>query len=358
MSIKLFFVHEHEVNFSYCRKINKNHRYLIEGWFHKKNKDEYNLKENDYISLNCCICNYIYSSKTKISIYSTSNVHKLYFNTIGSYNYYTETGQKIVTDNTYSFQDYYLIKHEYQGAIYIGNEQEIKNYFYCEMIKYKNLYNEELSKNEILNDNTKEKNEEINNLNSNINSLNKKIKNLNNELCEEKERTQFENLELKKENNKLKEVNENLKSFGIKYNTENGEGDYDIILCVDSIRNLTNKGWAIKYNKKEGKSAYEESKHNKTIVVGVVGNGNKGKSFLLKKLSNYDIPMGFNVKTEGLSIIYGKTGKKNLAILDSAGQETPLLIENKKEKSTEENKKDSNEDQLEFEEYSRDKLIT
>ena len=146
--------------------------------------------------------------------------------------------------------------------------------------------------------------------------------------------------------------------FGIKYNTENGEGDYDIILCVDSIKNLTNNGWIIKYNKQNGKELYEKSKQRETIVVGVVGNGNKGKSFLLKKLSEYNVPMGFNVKTEGLSIIYSKTMKQNLAILDSAGQETPLLAQNTKEKEIGDGKKDINEDQLEFEEYSRDKLIT
>ena len=67
--------------------------------------------------------------------------------------------------------------------------------------------------------------------------------------------------------------------------------------------------------------------------------------------------MGFNVKTEGLSIIYGRTEKQNLAILDSADQETPLLTQNKQEKGIEDNKKDINKNQLEFEEYSRDKLI-
>ena len=96
----------------------------------------------------------------------------------------------------------------------------------------------------------------------------------------------------------------------------------------------------------------------KTIVVGVVGNGNKGKSFLLKKLLNYHVPMGFNIKTEGLSIIYGETSKQCLAILDSAGQETPLLSPNKNEKGLDDDKLDINSEQLEFEDYSRDKLIT
>ena len=38
----------------------------------------------------------------------------------------------------------------------------------------------------------------------------------------------------------------------------------------------------------------------------MIGNRNKGKSFLLEKLSEYQIPKGFNVKTEWLSIRYGE----------------------------------------------------
>ena len=386
-------------------------KYEINGWYKRKKNDSYTPKENDYIDLHCYQCNYIYQSETRINIYSTSQAHNLYFKYPGSDVLYTKNKQTIVKDYNYYLKDYYLIKNEYKGIIYIGNEKEIRDYLYSEMTRYINLYNEEKSKNKSLDDDTKQKNKEINDLSSNINNLNAKIENLNtkninddkeikalneeinqikkqnrekvselkketnnlknkfqnkeiqiesekNKLAKEAERTHLENLKLKKENDELNEINKNLKNFGIRYNTENGGGDYDIILCVDSIRNLTNKGWIIKYNKTEGKSIYEESKYKKTIVVGVVGNGNKGKSFLLKKLSEYEIPMGFNVKTEGLSIIYGKTGKKNLAILDSAGQETPLLMENKKEKTIEGDKKDNNKDQFEFEEYSRDKLIT
>jgi len=50
-----------------------------------------------------------------------------------------------------------------------------------------------------------------------------------------------------------------------------------------------------------------------------------GKTFFLEKLSRYDIPKGFNVKTIGLSVRYGTSPEHNVAILDSAGQETPLL---------------------------------
>ena len=413
MSIKLFSLHEHEVNFSYCREnhTNPNMKYEIFGWLTMAKNGSYMLQENDYIGLLCTKCNYFYQSENKINIYTTNLAHELYFNSPGSNALYLKNQQNIFIDNNFYLKDYYLIKNEYQGIIYIGNEKEIRDYFYSEMIKYKNLYDEEKSKNKSLNDDIRQKIKEISDLNLNINNLNAKIKNLNtknlndnkeitalnkeinrikiknreevcelkrktndlknefqnkeihlesekNKLVEEAERRNLENLKLKEENDELNEINKDLKKYAIKYNTENGEGDYDIILCVDSIRNLTDKGWIIKYNKKEGKSIYDESKHMKTIVVGVVGNGNKGKSFLLKKLSEYEVPMGFNVKTEGLSIIYGKTGKKNLAILDSAGQETPLLMKNKKEKANENYKKDNNIDQLEFEEYSRDKLIT
>lgn len=68
-------------------------------------------------------------------------------------------------------------------------------------------------------------------------------------------------------------------------NTKKGEGDYDVVLCVDSLKNLTKLGWVIKYNKKEGKDIYEKSKQSKTVIVGVLGNANKGKSFLLIPLA-------------------------------------------------------------------------
>ena len=412
MSIKLLFLHEHEVTFSYCRKTNEhNIKYKIDSWFKGKKADSFMLNENDYIDLYCNTCNYIYKSEENINIYTTGKAHTLYFSQPGSIDLYTEFKQKILIDNNYYLSNYYLIKNEYKGIVYIGNEKEIRDYLFSEMTKFNNLYDNEKSKNNSLENEKRQKIRQINDLSSNINKLNDKIENLKSEKLkgnetiralnekihqitiqnEEKitklnkktidlkneiqnkqiqidsekkkleqkiEKTCFENLKLKEQNNELNKKNSTFNNFGIRYNTNNGEGDYDIILCVDSIRNLTNEGWKIKYNKKEGKKIYEEYKKNPTIVVGVVGNGNKGKSFLLKKLSQYNIPMGFNVKTEGLSIIYGKTGKKNLAVLDSAGQETPLLIQREKGKAEEGDKKDNNKEQLEFEEYSRDKLIT
>ena len=406
MSIKLLSIHEHKINFSYCRKINlDNLQYKISGWYSLEKTEKFELEENDYISLHCTKCNYNYTSEeTNINIYTTNEAHELYFNDLGSNVLYTKYKQQIVINYNHYLKNYYLLKNEYKGIVYIGKEKEIRDYLFSEMTKYKDLYDNECSRNRNLKDDSWKKSLEIIGLNSNINRLNTEIKNLNtksstdnnkirtlnekiNEIKNENEekikelnietnnlKKEFQNTEIqiKSEKNKLeqkekellelKTKNEELieknAKFGIKYNTENGTGDYDIILCVDSIKDLTNKGWTIKYNQKNGKDNYEKSKQNPTIVVGVVGNRNKGKSFLLKKLSQYEIPMGFNVKTEGLSIIYGETGKKNLAVLDSAGQETPLLKKDKIMKFKEDDKEDNSKDQLEFEEYSRDKLIT
>ena len=191
--------------------------------------------------------------------------------------------------------------------------------------------------------------------------------------------------------------------FGLKFESDSKTGEYDIVLDITSIRDLINKGWIVKYNREEGKQKYLSKKDEPTIVAGVIGNGNKGKSFFLEKLSGYKIPKGFNVKTEGLSIRFGTSKEHNVAILDSAGQETPLLkmekgniiIEESNENiqkndfpnanSKSEEKKGTNdgnndnkeitinnnttnkpkkgkisedEENIEFEQYSRDKLIT
>ena len=99
---------------------------------------------------------------------------------------------------------------------------------------------------------------------------------------------------------------------------------------ITSFIDLINEGWIIKYNnQEEGKKKYLKKKEEPTVVVGVIGNRNRGKSFILELLSGYNIDSGFNIKTVGLSVRYGTSSEHNIAILDSAGQETPLL---KKEK--------------------------
>jgi hypothetical protein len=100
---------------------------------------------------------------------------------------------------------------------------------------------------------------------------------------------------------------------------------YDIILKINSIRDILN-GWTIEFSE-NGKEYYEKMKTNEFIKVGVAGLGNKGKSFLLQKLVDVELPTGTSIKTEGLSIKCPdiNSENKNIILIDSAGSETPLV---------------------------------
>ena len=60
-------------------------------------------------------------------------------------------------------------------------------------------------------------------------------------------------------------------------------------------------------------------------MVAVNGNKNKGKSYILQKISGNKLPLGYSVTTKGISILYPKNLNQNIILLDSAGFEVPLL---------------------------------
>ena len=105
---------------------------------------------------------------------------------------------------------------------------------------------------------------------------------------------------------------------------------YDLVIKIDSFRNLKKKeqgdyGWDILYSKDFD---YDQRTKEELIRIGVVGNGNSGKSFILSKLTNHKVPSGFSIKTKGISLKYPdmKTkDRKGIVIIDTAGLETPLL---------------------------------
>ncbi len=53
-------------------------------------------------------------------------------------------------------------------------------------------------------------------------------------------------------------------------------------------------------NKNEWKrrKKYNEFKNEKVIKIGVIGNSNKGKSFILSKISKINLPSGTSIRTE------------------------------------------------------------
>jgi hypothetical protein len=150
-------------------------------------------------------------------------------------------------------------------------------------------------------------------------------------------------------NNKINESNlmDGLKDF----NKKDFVDFYDLIIDIKSIKDIY-KGWEI-YMNDRGLKNYEEHKKNKVIKIGVIGNSNKGKSFILSKISKINFPSGTSIRTEGLSVKYpdleGYKDRK-IALLDSAGLETPVL--NTGEMSDKNNEKEM------FKEKSREKLIT
>ena len=100
---------------------------------------------------------------------------------------------------------------------------------------------------------------------------------------------------------------------------------YDIICKIDSILNLPN-GWEFSYTPK-GLEQYEARKDKASCTVAVVGNANKGKSYILQQIAGDKFPSGFAVKTEGLSLKYPKSENLNFILFDTAGLETPLVKE-------------------------------
>ena len=237
-------------------------------------------------------------------------------------------------------------------------------------IKQKNnLYEKEISeqKNNINNLNiqiknlTEEKSKQINL----IKSLEDKIKKLNNDkqLLEmaingDSEKIAFLNKygitgeNLKTKDNIIKIDPKSNQFIGNeKYNKTNFIDFYDVIVHINSIKDI-NKGWAVEMSNK-AKEQYENFKNQKIIKIGIIGNSNKGKSFLLSKISKIQLPSGTSIRTEGLSIKYPDLEQfkdRKIALLDSAGLETPVLKidKNKKEDKVKEY----------FKEKSREKLIT
>ena len=299
--------------------------------------------------------------------------------------------------------------------------------------KLKNEINELKLKDENINIQLNEKDKEIKSLKNNIQNLNQKNNNLENEKKENIQKiTSLEKVN-KELNNKLNEyenkqkeyeetinkLNKNkqlleiavngditkinqLKNLGvtgeylkpkehlIKVDSETNKitskaklnkdiifiDFYDVIIDINSIKDI-NKGWEIKMSER-AKENYQSLKKEKIIKIGVIGNSNKGKSFILSKLSKIELPSGTSIRTEGLSVKYPDLDiytNRKIVLLDSAGLETPVLkkeddkkvkIEENAEIKTKGDNEDLKEENIDvnknekelFKEKSREKLIT
>jgi len=101
---------------------------------------------------------------------------------------------------------------------------------------------------------------------------------------------------------------------------------YDVVIDVSSVKNIS-QGWKIEMDEK-GEKKFKECKDKESLRLGVIGNSNKGKSFILSRISKIDLASGYYINTKGLSIKYPELDSykyRNIVLLDSAGLETPVL---------------------------------
>ena len=422
-----------------CNSVTNDYKKLLEDFKKEKNKNISLNQKLDHLSDEN-------NEKIKKILTQVENEKSAYKNLKSQFNELVKKGKKQILENT-KLKELLKLKEKAIENLTNTNKKlncDIENLNQKLNLKENEIkavndsLNEEKNNNQKISQNLKLEQNKNKKLNDKLNNIseenNKNIKMILQELQNEKkekeilkskclelqeqgDRKNIENEELakslKKKDEELNDVIKNFipENFGIKFESDKKSGDYDIIVDISSFKGLIESGWEINYNKKEGKQKYLDKKDKPTIVVGIVGNVNKGKSFFLEKLSGYEIPKGFNVKIIGLSIRYGTTEDHNIAILDSAGQDSPLLKiskvnYNKKDKEeeekngissqneeendnvsnkgeTEEEKKEDNvpkdekmikndeenidqykkeqkleEEEIEFEQYSRDKLIT
>lgn len=315
---KFIFLHKNNMTLSICKKTSDG--YVLDGWFQYKEYDKVEQDSNNYFSFHCVSnCEIPICESKKITIYSTNKEHgnlKNYIDEKGEIikASFPEEKNKDIRTKLIKY-DYYLLKSRFNdGKIYFGTDEEIMNYF----IKKKNKFLGKLnSENDV---------KQIKTLQNKLNKVEKNILQIKDD--------QIKDLELKN-SNLQKAVNdfkaEHSKSvswdnqFKPKYDNRSAEDFYDIIVNINSIKGIK-YGWKIKYNE-IGKKRYDELKNKESLKIGIIGNGNKGKSFFLQKLSEVELPKGTSIKTEGLSLKYPKfkDSNNNIILLDSAGLETPLL---------------------------------
>ena len=176
----------------------------------------------------------------------------------------------------------------------------------------------------------------------------------NSKLREELKEIEKINKKLQEENEKLKKTEE-IKQF-IKDDVENF---YDIIIDINSIKNVNIEGWNVKFNE-QGLNKYKKFKGKDLITLGVLGNTNKGKSFLLSRISKIKLLSGTSIETKGISVKYPDLkgyGGRQIILLDTAGLETPVLGKKNNEDENEDNKKEIKQNEV-FKKKARDKTVT
>ena len=118
---------------------------------------------------------------------------------------------------------------------------------------------------------------------------------------------------------------------------------YDLIVYCNSFKRLFDKnGWYYKYSQtyENLMKKLEEIKDDSFCSIGILGESNVGKTFILNQISKLNpeenLPSGISKKTYGLSVKYffRKNNQNKIShyyLYDTEGSSEPLIEENKKD---------------------------
>ena len=120
---------------------------------------------------------------------------------------------------------------------------------------------------------------------------------------------------------KHEKMNENQNKVNNNEN-KNNNNEEDKINEIDNNQEINNQEQKLKEELEDKEDIFHSNEEN--IIVGVIGLGNVGKSYLLSLFIGEDLPTGDSIHTKGISI----KKKKKLIILDSEGAEAPLTKTN------------------------------
>jgi len=99
----------------------------------------------------------------------------------------------------------------------------------------------------------------------------------------------------------------------------NKDFNYDVVIDIKSIKDLNKTGWNIIYSgNKENKRKMIESGYK--TIISVLGNTNRGKTYILSKLCGENLESGYQMHTKGLNMKF----HKHLIFLDTAGTNIPF----------------------------------
>ncbi len=105
---------------------------------------------------------------------------------------------------------------------------------------------------------------------------------------------------------------------------------YDWIIDINLLSDLADTGWKLEFSKRFGAQRRGEVKERgwKGAVVAVVGLYDKGKTFILNQITRTKLPSGKKVRTKGLSFKHLNVDGTDFVLLDSAGSNAPVRVEN------------------------------